>query len=351
MANNAPPDAFQNDQWTTAVHLLGYDGFARQAIDIIRKATPPFAMTIGGRWGAGKTSMLRTLMRALGGKELVAQGTVFSIRETWPGPISANLEVPHDQLKKIKTVWFNPWQYQHEPHPLIPLLHEIREQLTPVSKITNNLTQKTDVVIEAGIHALNGMIQDISAKFGLSNTFKDFAKHVSDARQRQEKEHFSGLLNAQRFHLQFEKAVLQLVNAGREDTRARLVIFIDDLDRCHHKTAFDLLESIKLYLASRFCVFVFGLDRVHVEAAVEKAGGYSRQEAAQYVEKLFQVRLHLPTPSQEQLSTFIQGIMPPEWEEKYATFLSRILPPNPRAIKNYLKEIRICSCRISSPCH
>ncbi|WP_146066664.1 P-loop NTPase fold protein [Candidatus Venteria ishoeyi] len=47
--------------------LLGRTDFAKAIRQLLLGADTPFAMFINGRWGSGKTSMLRALMTAMGG--------------------------------------------------------------------------------------------------------------------------------------------------------------------------------------------------------------------------------------------------------------------------------------------
>ena len=80
---------------------------------------------------------------------------------------------------------------------------------------------------------------------------------------------------------------------------ARLVIFIDDLDRCEESVIVQLLESIKLYLHSQRCVFVLGVDPDAVLGALEVGIGKQRSEQsnAEYLEKLVQAQLEVPQPA------------------------------------------------------
>jgi len=92
----------------------------------------------------------------------------------------------------------------------------------------------------------------------------------------------------------------------------RIVLYIDDLDRCSHEQVYAVLQAIHLLLAFELFVVVVGVDVGWVEGAVAKyfegdlAGGETREaaaapqshanrrkRAADYLEKIFQIAFWL----------------------------------------------------------
>jgi len=315
-----------NDHWTYQVEQLGYETFALKTRQLILNADTPIAMTISGRWGAGKTSMLRTLMGSLGGVECKTQ---LSQLEKLPSSLRINGN------NNTWTVWFNPWQYQHEPNPLIPLLHEIRNQIRLMATLKKGAKEITVDAFDIAIRSLGSLIDN-----GINMLFmrkvvdigQRWNENIDKQQDQRAKAHFTDPVDAQRFFQEFEKAINLVVGE-----KGRLVIFIDDLDRCSDHTTFALLEQIKLYLASKHCVFVFGLDRIHVEAAVARAGHYNLSEARQYVEKIFQARLYLPHPKPTHLAGFVKTQLKQlGLDDALQEKLQENIPTNPRVIKNLL---------------
>ena len=95
---------------------------------------------------------------------------------------------------------------------------------------------------------------------------------------------------------QFQRNFQELVDAllRREGQRPRrLVVFVDDLDRCLPEKAIQVLEAIKLFLDVPGCIFVLGLDREAIEDAVQKR--YKGEvKAREYLEKIIQLPFILP---------------------------------------------------------
>jgi len=146
-------DHYINDQWRLDDALgMGRagDALARMALEV----APPFTIGVTGKWGSGKTSVLRRAFATLGGL-----------------PISQNLqlgndktELPEAQFEKLEhqrredelrwkdlnlhlaasralCVWYSPWQHQSADNPLVPLLQELHAQYSGKRKLKQNLSK------------------------------------------------------------------------------------------------------------------------------------------------------------------------------------------------------------------
>ena len=93
----------------------------------------------------------------------------------------------------------------------------------------------------------------------------------------------------------FEKAFEDWVKRtlGAND---RLVIFIDDLDRCMPEIALQVLEALKLYLNIKKVIFLVGADDDVINSLVKKHYlelGVGEHKAREYLAKFFQVDVRL----------------------------------------------------------
>lgn len=71
----------------------------------------------------------------------------------------------------------------------------------------------------------------------------------------------------------------------------RIVLYIDDLDRCSDELVVDVLEAVHLLLAFKLFVVVVGVDTRWVHGALKSRHGNFTDEVtpAQYIEKIFQI--------------------------------------------------------------
>nr|WP_256444721.1 P-loop NTPase fold protein [Deinococcus sp. GbtcB9] len=90
---------------------------------------------------------------------------------------------------------------------------------------------------------------------------------------------------------------------------SRLVVIIDDLDRCLPSTIIQTLEAIKLFLFAHRTAFLLGADERLVEYAIRERfpelPNTDFQVGQNYLEKLVQIPLRLPTLSAGEAESYI----------------------------------------------
>jgi hypothetical protein len=84
----------------------------------------------------------------------------------------------------------------------------------------------------------------------------------------------------------------------------RVVIYIDDLDRCSEEQVYNVLQAIHLLLAFELFVVVVGVDVARVQTPLAKFADVDTdrsklERATQYLEKIFQIAFWLPPLTSE----------------------------------------------------
>jgi tetratricopeptide (TPR) repeat protein len=135
---------------------------------------------------------------------------------------------------------------------------------------------------------------------------------------------------------QFEKMVKAWVgNTGR------IVIFIDDLDRCSPDKVTEVLEALKLFATTRGCIYVLGADQQVVARAIQikykELASLSSNEmpldGVRYLEKIIQLPFLLPLVEVNDMNRYLNSFKI-DWPHLgVVDSFSRGLPPNPRLIK------------------
>ena len=338
------------------------DGFGTlvagdQVARMVLEADPPFTLGITGKWGSGKTSILRRAFATLGGNPVridIPMGdkprnetgnekwAKWSFKKRWK---AAEDEPLAQQAERSLCVWYSPWQHQAAENPLIPLLLEIREQYTPWVKAKKKSAELIRRGGLATMHVLEGIL-DAALELGFKT--KGVAATAEAVRKswRESAPAEYKLADGQRFHLLFEDAVETLLDSHEEkaeDRTGRLIVFVDDLDRCEEEAIVKLLQAIKLYLVSKRCVFVLALDDTAVlDALTRYWKGRSEDANRDYLEKLFQAIVPVPVPWPNQVEEFLKKQLEahqfPDIQNS-AKMVEELLEPNPRKIKNFINSV------------
>ena len=104
---------------------------------------------------------------------------------------------------------------------------------------------------------------------------------------------------------EFHKNFGELLKETKVD---KLIVFIDDLDRCDPNTVIETLEAIKLFLFAPNTVFVIGADERLIKYAVKRRFPEipgEKEVSRDYLEKLVQLPIRIPSLSTHELQTYI----------------------------------------------
>ena len=310
-------------------------GLARRlgpAFDIIRHpdTKTPLAVAIYGPWGSGKTSAMR-----------VMEG----MAETWnkegkPGPKQEKI--------KLRPVWFYPWKYHTREDVWRGLVSEVILSCIDVRRASAK-TVATALVdfgrflgrtfvdtvmapkLKAGVEGAGAEVNLAEIKNAVVDNFREVAHP--------EKPYLN----------EFEDALKRWVKRSC-GTRSRMIVFIDDLDRCLPDVALEVLEALKLYLNIPRLVFVLGVDKGVIESLVEqhyKGLGLEENQSANYLAKMFQVEVTLGASGPEIkdfLEMTISGVrfdaaeLESDHREVFASVVGSLAGRNPREIKRLVSS-------------
>lgn len=264
----------------TNIDGLGQTKFIQDIAYVIKNSSPPKGIAINGYWGTGKTSCLIQLMREL-----------------------------NDE--KVIPVWFEAWRYQYEEMPIVALLNKIRAEFRNSTKLIKAMKKIGEVTALGVIGAFDETIKVASG--GLISPKLSELKKIG---VNYEKDNFLHTQHSDQISTLLEDAIdLVLKNDEikfRSDKK-KLVIFIDDLDRCNPESALKLLEGIKVFLNLKNCVIIFAIDQRQIEQALTKALGLKNEsnsyQAREYLEKICQDIYHLPLPNAEQKADYLDNLL------------------------------------------
>jgi hypothetical protein len=284
----------------TASPALGFTQIGQALATIIKQSEPRFALGIFGGWGSGKTTLMHAIRR-----DLAAE----------PGIVVAD---------------FNAWRFEREPQLLIPLLDTIRAALVRGSDAAGTSQDGREKIRSIAVRVgrvVRALATGLSAQVGLPGavTVSYDAGAALAA--------LSSPTDPQNSQSLYVAAFAELDRAFRDLSAAgisRLVVFVDDLDRCLPVNALQVLEAMKLFFDLPGFIFVVGLDEDIVDRAIrakfvsendpagaQATGSFSesadalrrpQQIGREYVKKIFQVPYSIPPMLPQQLEDLLASM-------------------------------------------
>lgn len=255
------------------IHTLNKDLLKRNKdlvrfYDLILAQEGASSIAIDGRWGSGKTFFVKQSMMLINAKNPMSdmdEEKRASIVYALPFLQRAE-DVPENY---DIAVYYDAWENDNDTDPVLSLVYEIIKQLgiNYAFEDNSNVFKLAGSVLEALTgRNINGIIENLKSENPLTKIKEEKDLHE----------------NIKNFFTEL------LVERGN-----RLVIFIDELDRCKPSYAVQLLERIKHYLCDERITFVFSVNLGELQHTIKHYYG-NTFDACRYLDRFFDMRLSLP---------------------------------------------------------
>ncbi|KGO91016.1 KAP family P-loop NTPase fold protein [Flavobacterium subsaxonicum] len=250
----------------------------------------PCSIGIYGDWGSGKSSLMRMT------------------------------EAKYEGQDDILVIKFNGWLFEGYEDAKTVLMGRIVDEIIAKRKFTDKalkyaakLLKRIDWIKVAGSTAKYGLSYLTLGPLGAAGVSvtdaltklkeSDYEKYINERQEKPEQDEDETLRsNIQEFHKNFENLI--------DETKInKIIVFIDDLDRCSPDTVIGTLEAIKLFLFTKKTAFVIGADERLIKYSVRRrfpeVPGDNMEVGRDYLEKLIQYPIRIPPLNTVELTTYI----------------------------------------------
>lgn len=302
--------------------ILDFNLYRDAIIKIIKNSFPKFTIGIFGDWGTGKTTLMNAIDKSL------------------------------ESEKDIVIVRFEAWRYEREKQfALIPLLKTIAFALPDDEKYESlkqklkrgaiNFLKKTPDIVSSIISKyINEDVGTITTK--AINSFKQEFNSKMELLAEVDRDtlYFDG----------FEDIKNEIIKIRNNNSNFKIVVFIDDLDRCSPTKTLEVLESIKVFLGMEGFIYVIGLSQDIIIKLIDIQYKEKVIKGEQYIKKIIQIPITLPKWINTDIIKLVNDLLKKEiipcdykkiFNEQNIKLVSELIENNPREIKRFINNFII----------
>jgi hypothetical protein len=326
--------------------LLGTKCYADTILEIIKSSQTPFTVGLFGGWGSGKSSIIKTLKTKLNNddkseaevfvydawkysKDSFRRTFVLELKKQFKLDITEELETFYNDKNeeiKGKTGIDGKW-WIYLILFLAPLL-----LINLVPKIEGKEFELSTFIISLFISLVIGFVSKTFVQYKISihkpKMFapEEFEKVFSEITDK--------ILNKSRKIWVYIKNI-----CGFSKKVKKLVIVIDNIDRCHKDLAFELLLTIKNFLEKEGVIFIIPIDEDEIKKHLIQSG----YDANEFLRKLFNTTLNIKKFSENDLYSFAKLLNDKNelnLSENVLSLVSQEFSKNPRRIIQFLNVLQ-----------
>ncbi len=293
-----------------------FESLGKTLRNIIKSSPPNFVLGIYGEWGIGKTTLMKTIEANLN-KDLISKDE-----------------------SAILTIWFNAWKFERDKKPITHSLMKSMAFEMEGHKIFRSLAREIFSAIKIfDENDQSSQLFQFNAKNHEEFRKARIIKSRDQARIQKDSIYYNGI----------SKIKNQIAQIRSDNgNNFRVVIFIDDLDRCSPDKTIELLESIKMLLEVEGFIFIVALSHDSVTKLITNVYNNTKINGEDYLKKIIQLPVTIPRWSSENFSELISQKIAPKLNDEYSKFvlqnpeiLSQVANSNPRQLKRFINNVII----------
>ncbi len=256
--------------------LLAFDAIAETLVDaVLDDSLDPVALGVSGRWGSGKTTVLNL--------------------------VEAHLAERDHEGAKVLPMLTEAWRYDPALGAKESLIAEVLDRLAAEITTTTDPSGKAKAILTRLAKRVDwAKALKMAAKASVTMQVPKLDSILELVKPPEEDEDDDTPRTLDGFRTEFA----ELLDSDALAHVRRVVVLLDDLDRCLPPTVVDTLETIRLFLAVPKMSFIIAADEdrvaeaisVHFSSATETADD-EEHPSRLYLHKIVQTTIPLPSLS------------------------------------------------------
>ncbi|MGI0033575.1 MAG: pentapeptide repeat-containing protein, partial [Nitrososphaeraceae archaeon] len=296
--------------------ILDFNLYRDAIVSIVKNSYPKFTMGIFGDWGTGKTTLINSIDKAL---------------QTEKDLIIVRLEA---------------WRYKQEQFAIVSMLRTIAYAL-PAEKRFEDLKQKLETSAISFLKKTSDILTSIITKYVSEED--EISQEMFDSFKKEFNSKIQLIAELDRdtvYFIGFEEIRKEIKNLRLDNPAFRIIVFVDNLDKCSPKKALEILEFIRVFHDIDGFICIIGISQDMMVKLSDIENNETSNEGEHYIKNLIQVPITLPKWSNQDIVKLVRdfikkGMIHEKFKEvidKNIELISVAVDNNPREIKRFLNN-------------
>lgn len=280
------------------------------------------SIALDGNCGSGKTFFVKQAKMVMDAYNEHIKSCTEDDRNIIKSVQTETSVIDLSKMQPQVCVYYDAWENDNDDDPILSLVYTI------LSDVDEDFSFREHSFLEI----VTGLMQ--------SFTGRDWKQIVDSLKG---KDPLEGLKQSK--HI--ETLVAEFLQGLLPEHGNRLVVFIDELDRCKPSYAVRLLERIKHYFSNDQITFVFSVNINELQHTIRKYYG-NDFNASRYLDRFFDLRIALPLPDMER---FYRSIAFDDTSYTYDMVCSAVIKAYHFELREVARYLRLARIAAYEPTH
>lgn len=282
-------------------------------IEVLNEIEGSFSIALDGNWGSGKTFFIKQTKMVIDAYNNFTKINCEADRKRIVSSLLNFYGNKDPELRPQVCVYYDAWQNDNDDDPVLSLIYTI------LNSVNTGYDLKEYSLFKCAANIIEFF------------TGKDWNKIVEGFRG-------NDPLNIIKSNKNLETLINDFLNKILPENGERLIIFIDELDRCKPSYAVRLLERIKHYFENDKITFVFSINSNELQHTIKKHYG-NEFNATKYLDRFFDLRITLPPPNMQK---FYNSLNFNDKDNTYNIVCGAVIRTYNFELRTIAKYLRMC---------
>lgn len=258
-------------------------------VNILNSLEGSYSISLDGKWGSGKTFFVKQVKMVLEANNEFVKSMAPEKRQLIKEKQYSFFGADETLIPQV-CVYYDAWENDSDEDPMLSLVYSIMQTVSTdyTFKERNYLKAGTAILEVIGKQNWGSIIGGLKSGVSILEQLSgmDWEKIIEGLRG-------ENPLAALEKDKSLSEKINEFLDSLLPEKGERLVIFVDELDRCSPSYAVRLLERIKHYFSNGKITFVFSVNISELQYTIKKYYG-DGFDGARYLDRFFDLRVQIP---------------------------------------------------------